>query len=61
MGVEIGDLEGNLDSTRSGIIYQSETVSKIKFEKPNNFDVRVDSKHAYYWAMQVKTEINHIL
>ncbi len=36
MGMEIGDFEGNLDSTRSGIIYQSETVSKIKFEKPNN-------------------------
>ncbi|NHM00861.1 DUF5686 and carboxypeptidase regulatory-like domain-containing protein [Flavobacterium difficile] len=36
MGVEIGDLEGNLDSTGAGIIYQSETVSKIKFEKPNN-------------------------
>jgi len=36
LGVEIGDLDGNLDSTRSGIIYQSETVSKIKFEKPNN-------------------------
>ena len=36
MGVEIGDLDGNLDSTRSGIIYQSETVSKIKFEKPDN-------------------------
>ncbi len=36
MGIEIGDLEGNLDSTRSGIIYQSETVSKIKFEKPDN-------------------------
>ena len=36
MGVEIGDMEGNLDSTRSGIIYQSETVSKIKFEKPDN-------------------------
>ena len=36
MGVEIGDLEGNLDSTRSGIIYQSETVSKIKFQKPDN-------------------------
>ena len=32
MGVEIGDLDGNLDSTRSGIIYQSETVSKIKFK-----------------------------
>jgi hypothetical protein len=36
LGVEIGDLEGNLDSTRSGVIYLSETVSKIKFEKPNN-------------------------
>src|SRR5690606_29851389 len=31
-----GDLEGNLDSTRSGVIYLSETVSKIKFEKPNH-------------------------
>jgi hypothetical protein len=36
MGLEIGDLEGSLDSTRSGVIYLSETVSKIKFEKPNN-------------------------
>lgn len=36
MGVEIGDLEGSLDSTRSGVIYLSETVSKIKFEKPGN-------------------------
>jgi hypothetical protein len=36
MGMEIGDFEGNLDSTRSGIIYQSETVSKIKFQKPND-------------------------
>ena len=36
MGMEIGDMEGNLDSTGSGVIYQSETVSKIKFEKPNN-------------------------
>ncbi|MFD2910172.1 DUF5686 and carboxypeptidase regulatory-like domain-containing protein [Flavobacterium ardleyense] len=36
MGVKIGDMDGNLDSTGSGIIYQSETVSKIKFEKPNN-------------------------
>jgi hypothetical protein len=35
MGIDIGDMDGNLDSTRSGIIYQSETVSKIKFEKPN--------------------------
>ena len=36
MGFEIGDLEGNVDSTGAGIVYQSETVSKIKFEKPNN-------------------------
>ena len=36
MGIEIGDLDGNVDSTGAGIIYQSETVSKIKFEKPNN-------------------------
>lgn len=36
MGIDIGDLEGNLDSTRSGVIYLSETVSKIKFEKPDN-------------------------
>jgi hypothetical protein len=36
MGIEVGDLDGNIDSTGAGIIYQSETVSKIKFEKPNN-------------------------
>jgi hypothetical protein len=36
MGIEIGDMGGNLDSLGNGIIYQSETVSKIKFEKPNN-------------------------
>lgn len=36
MGIEIGDLDGNVDSTGTGVIYQSETVSKIKFEAPNN-------------------------
>lgn len=35
MGVEVGDLDGSLDSTGSGILYLSETVSKIAFEKPN--------------------------
>lgn len=35
LGQEVGDLGGSLDSTRSGIVYQSETISKIKFEKPN--------------------------
>lgn len=37
LGQKVGDLDGTIDSvTRSGIIYQSETISKIKFEKPNN-------------------------
>ncbi|MFT5761566.1 MAG: hypothetical protein ACI8WA_000683 [Polaribacter sp.] len=37
LGQELGDLGGGLDSTRSGIIYLSETVSKISHQKPNNF------------------------
>lgn len=37
LGQEIGDLDGSLDSTRSGIVYLSETVSKIAFEAPDNF------------------------
>ena len=36
-GQEIGDFDGALDSTGSGIIYLSETVSKIMYEKPDNF------------------------
>lgn len=35
LGQEVGDLGGGLDSTRSGIIYLSETISKIKFLQPN--------------------------
>lgn len=35
MGMEVGDFDGALDSTGSGILYLSETVSKIAFEKPN--------------------------
>lgn len=33
MGQEVGDLEGALDSTRSGIVYLSETISKISYQK----------------------------
>ena len=33
LGNEIGNLGGNLDSTRSGIIYLSETISIIKHQK----------------------------
>lgn len=37
LGQEVGDLDGNIDTlTRSGIVYQSETISKIKFEKPHH-------------------------
>ena len=37
LGKDVGDLDGMIDSiSRSGIIYQSETISKVKFEKPNN-------------------------
>ena len=35
LGQEIGDLGGGLDSTRSGIIYLSETISKIEFLLPD--------------------------
>jgi hypothetical protein len=35
-GQKIGDMDGALDSTGTGIISLSETFSKIIFEKPNN-------------------------
>ncbi|MGB6268731.1 MAG: DUF5686 and carboxypeptidase regulatory-like domain-containing protein, partial [Olleya sp.] len=34
LGQEIGDLEGALDSTRSGIVYLSETISKLEYLSP---------------------------
>ena len=38
LGQTMGDFGGGLDSTRSGIIYLSETVSEIKFQKkPKKF------------------------
>ncbi len=38
LGQTLGDFGGGLDSTRSGIIYLSETVSEIKFQKkPKKF------------------------
>lgn len=37
MGKELTDLEGRLDSTGSGILYLSETVSRIKYQRPNDF------------------------
>ncbi len=41
MGQKIGDLNGAVDSTGTGIIYLSETVSKITFEKPNKLKERI--------------------
>ena len=36
-GQEVGDLDGTLDSTRTGVIYLSETISKIAYRKPDDF------------------------
>ena len=35
MGQEVGDFGGMLDSTRTGIIYLSETISEIAYQKPD--------------------------
>ncbi|MDP2088691.1 MAG: DUF5686 and carboxypeptidase regulatory-like domain-containing protein [Flavobacteriaceae bacterium] len=37
LGRKLGDFGGGLDSTRSGVIYLSETVSNISFQQPNLF------------------------
>ncbi len=41
MGQEVGDFEGMLDSTRTGIIYLSETISEIAYQKPDNFTEKI--------------------
>lgn len=41
LGQDIGDLGGGLDSTRSGIIYLSETISEITFQAPNDFKEKI--------------------
>jgi hypothetical protein len=41
LGQKVGDLDGAVDSTGTGIIYLSETISKIIFEKPNNLKERI--------------------
>lgn len=37
LGQEVGDMDGALDSTRTGIIYLSETISEIAFQQPDDF------------------------
>ncbi|WP_299766514.1 DUF5686 and carboxypeptidase regulatory-like domain-containing protein [uncultured Dokdonia sp.] len=41
LGQEVGDLGGGLDSTRTGIIYLSETISEIAYQRPNNFSEKI--------------------
>ncbi|KGO92869.1 DUF5686 and carboxypeptidase regulatory-like domain-containing protein [Flavobacterium subsaxonicum] len=41
MGIKVDAPEGMVDSTGSGILYLSETVSKITFEQPNNIKERI--------------------
>ncbi|WP_296384026.1 DUF5686 and carboxypeptidase regulatory-like domain-containing protein [Winogradskyella sp.] len=40
-GQDVGDLGGGLDSTRSGIIYLSETISKIQYLRPNKLKEKI--------------------
>ena len=45
LGVEVGDMEGNLDSTRQGILYLSESESRLYFQQPDRIrEVMVSSK-----------------
>jgi hypothetical protein len=41
LGQDVGDLGGGLDSTRSGIIYLSETISKIQFLRPDKLKEKI--------------------
>ena len=41
LGQTVGDLDGNVDKKGNGIIYLSETVSKIIFEKPDHLKERI--------------------
>ena len=41
MGQEVGDFDGMLDSTRTGIIYLSETISEIAYQKPDKFTEKI--------------------
>lgn len=43
LGQEVGDLGGGLDSTRSGIIYLSETISKIEYLRPNKLKEKISA------------------
>lgn len=41
LGQEVGDFDGALDSTRTGVIYLSETISEIAYQKPDDFKEKI--------------------
>lgn len=41
LGQDIGDFDGALDSTRTGIIYLSETISEIAYQQPDDFKEKI--------------------
>ena len=44
LGVEVGDMEGMLDSSRQGIVYLSESVSKLYVDEGESKEVITSSK-----------------
>ncbi|NAS30874.1 carboxypeptidase-like regulatory domain-containing protein [Flavobacteriaceae bacterium R38] len=41
LGQDLGDFGGGLDSTRTGVIYLSETKSEITYKRPNSFKEKI--------------------
>ncbi len=41
LGQEVGDLGGGLDSTRSGVFYLSETISKLEYLRPDKLKEKI--------------------
>ena len=45
LGQDVGDMEGSLDTNRQGIVYLSESVSKLYFQQPDDYkEIMVSSK-----------------
>ena len=55
-GQKVGDFDGALDSTRTGIVYLSETISKIAFQKPLDLPYKIHNcphRHSFeVWRSQ---------
>lgn len=67
LGQEVGDLGGGLDSTRSGVIYLSETISKLEFLRPNKLKEKIvaskvsgdDKGFSFNNAIDVEFDLYH--